>query len=455
MAFATHRHPAFRSLQERRTLAALAASLMLGGCGQVLNPGATDLLSLNTPPHSQMRQAQANEPAQSGDELRKATEYWGDAYAKNPRDLKIALSYARNLKAMGEKGRAMAVLQQASIFHGESRELAGEYGRLALDLDQVNIAKQLLAGADDPGHPDWRIVSARGTVLAKEGKYGEAIPFYERALSLAHDQPSLLSNLALAYAMNGEPARAAAMLRQASSADTSPRIRQNLALVLGLQGKYDEAKLVAARDLSADKASDNAAYLRQVVKLDPKDVPNSEAGTEVAAWTTEQKAETAAAPVHAVQKLAQVPVDVAAVGDEGAVVDSPKWAAQTKAAAPSRAPARKVAEAKPNVPEVSKVADARPPAQWTSMTSTTTKKAEPAKPQPKTLSVAELAAALGPPEVAQPKVAPAPQPKKVSTSKPAAAVAAKAVAPGKTAAADDADALSWAPLVALQTSAKR
>lgn len=452
MAFAPHRHPAFRRLHERRTLAALAASLMLGGCGQVLNPGASDLLSLSPPPQSQSKQAQANEPAQSGDDLQKATEYWGDAFAKNTRDLKTALSYARNLKAMGEKRRALAVLQQASIFHGDSRELAGEYGRLALDLDQVNVAKQLLAAADDPARPDWRIVSARGTVMAKEGKYEEAITFYERALSLAHDQPSLLSNLALAYAMNGEPGRAEVMLRQASTADTSPRIRQNLALVLGLQGKYDEAKLVAARDLSVDKASDNAAYLRQVVKLDPKDVPNSEAGTQVAAWKTEQMAETAAAPVHAVQRLAEPPVDKAAVGDEGAVVETTTWkTAPIKAAAPSPAPARKVAEAKP---KVSKEADAGA-AQWTSMLSAAPKTAEPAKKQPKTLSVAELAAALGKPEVAQPAVAPDAQPKKASTPKPSARAAAKATVPGKTAAVDDGEALSWAPLVALQTSAKR
>lgn len=463
MAFAPHRHPAFRKLQERRTLAALAASLMLGGCGQVLNPGASDLLSLSNPQQSQSRQAQANEPAQSGDDLRKATEYWGDAFRKNPRDLKTAMSYARNLKAMGEKRRALAVLQQVSIFHGDSRELAGEYGRLALDLDQINVAKQLLAAADDPGRPDWRIVSARGTVLAKEGKYDEAIAFYERALTLAHDQPSLLSNLALAYAMNGEPGRAEAMLRQASSADsTSPRIRQNLALVLGLQGKYDEAKLVAARDLQVDKASDNADYLRQVVKLDPKHVPNSEAGTQVAAWTTEQKAETAAAPVKAVLKLAQVPADEAAAGDEDAVVESTKrTTAQTKAPAPSPAAARKDAKAKPNVPKVAdtapkapKVADAGA-AQWTSMLSTTPKKAEPAKPQAKTLSVAELAAALGKPQVAQPQVAPGAQPTNASTPKQAAAPAAKAAVPGKTAAADDGESLSWAPLVALSTSAKR
>jgi len=47
-------------------------------------------------------------------------------------------------------------------------------------------------------------------------------------------------------------------------------ITQNLALVLGLQGKYDEAKLTAARGLPADKAAANVDYMRSIVKLDAK-----------------------------------------------------------------------------------------------------------------------------------------------------------------------------------------
>ena len=305
MAFASHRHPAFSRLRHGSTIAALTASLMLGACGQSLTPGASDLLSING---SSASAPQAQAPAQPAtqDDLQKATDYWGKQYGENSRDLTTALSYARNLKAMGEKRRALAVLQQASLFHGQNRELASEYGRLALDLDQVNVAKKLLAVADDPVKPDWRVISARGAALAKEGNYNDAIPLFERALSLAHNQPSVLSNLALAYAMNGESTKAESMLRQAAASDNnSPRIRQNLALVLGLQGKYDEAKLVAARDIPINNASENADYLRQVVKLDPKSVPNSD--PQPAEWNTE--ASVAEAPVAAavpVQKVADV-----------------------------------------------------------------------------------------------------------------------------------------------------
>jgi Flp pilus assembly protein TadD len=270
MALVINRHSApFRLGAVTRGPAALVACLMLGACAQ--GPS----LEASSPATPAAQAAASDEPEmRTREELVKATDWWGRKYSENPRDLEAALSYARNLKAMGEKQRALAVLQQASLYHGRDKDLASEYGRLALELDQISVANRLLAAADDPINPDWRVVSARGTVLAKQGKFGDAIPFFERALALSHNQPSVLSNLALAHAMNGEAAKAEDMLRQAAAADgSSLKIRQNLALVLGLQGKYEEARVIAQHDMSADKAKENADYLRRVVKLDPKPMP--------------------------------------------------------------------------------------------------------------------------------------------------------------------------------------
>jgi Flp pilus assembly protein TadD len=210
-------------------------------------------------------------------ELQKATIYWGKEYAKSPTALQPALNYARNLKALGEKQQALSVLQQASMFHSNDQQLTSEYGRLALELNQINVAGQALAAADDPTRPDWRVISARGTVFAKQGKYGEAIPFYERALALAPDNPTIMNNLAMANAMMGDPKKAEHILRQAiAKPNATSKMRENLALVLGLQGRYDESKSVASRVLDSKTASSNTSYLRQMVKLDAKtDMPDA------------------------------------------------------------------------------------------------------------------------------------------------------------------------------------
>ena len=81
----------------------------------------------------------------------------------------------------------------------------------------MSVAQKLLEQADDPTNPDWRVISARGTVLAKQGSYRDAIPLYERALALAPDQASVLNNLALAHAMEGHPDKAEPLLKRAAA----------------------------------------------------------------------------------------------------------------------------------------------------------------------------------------------------------------------------------------------
>ncbi len=71
--------------------------------------------------------------------------------------------------------------------------------------------------------------------------------------------------------MEGQADQAEPLLKRAAAAGTKDaRVNQNLALVLGLQGKYDEARVVAARDLPAANAAANVDYVRRIVKLEPR-----------------------------------------------------------------------------------------------------------------------------------------------------------------------------------------
>ena len=243
--------------------ASLTAALMLGACAQ-----GDDSLQTSMFDRKDDSASAKKEPEVAKTELEKATEYWGKKYKEHPSELEPALSYAKNLKAMGERQQALAVIQQAVVYHGQDKGLASEYGRLALELDQVSIAKQMLAIADDPVNPDWRVISARGTVAAKEGKFTDAIPLYERALTLSQEQTSVMNNLAMAYAMAGDAGKAEEVLRRIEAKGGNAKSRQNLALVLGLQGKFDESKQIASKDMSAEGAASDTAYLKRMVKVD-------------------------------------------------------------------------------------------------------------------------------------------------------------------------------------------
>ena len=222
----------------------------------------------------------ANPEVAKQNELQKATQYWGMAFAKDPRNGKKAINYARNLKALGHKRRALAVLQQASIFNGNSTKLTSEYGRQALDLGQNALAAKLLAKAETPSRPDWRVLSARGTVLARQGRHKQAISYFQRASVLVPKKSSVLNNLAMAYILDGRPTEAEGLLRKAQT-NASPklkaRIAQNLSLVLGLQGKYDEAQTVSAKQLGNMAANANVKSIRKLVKLKPQLSPREHA----------------------------------------------------------------------------------------------------------------------------------------------------------------------------------
>jgi Flp pilus assembly protein TadD len=214
-----------------RLLAVTFTVAALGGCSQVGDLGTLSPLAQG-----------ASETQTAAADPHKATEASAKALVSNPRDLKSHLAHARNLKQLGDKSAAMAVLQAASEQHGNDRELASEYGRLAADLDQLSLASKLLAIAEDPARPDWKVISARGTVLAKQGRYDDALPLFERALALDPGNPSLINNLALARAAAGDAAGAESLLRQAAAArPADSRIRNNLALVEKLQGRAPSA----------------------------------------------------------------------------------------------------------------------------------------------------------------------------------------------------------------------
>lgn len=174
-----------------------------------------------------------------------------------------AIRQARQLRQSGKKAQALQLLDKTA---GADKDpvLVGERGLLALELGQVEKAEKLLARAQDPKRPDWRMQSAYGAALSANGKQQDAQMQFAKALAHAPDQPSILNNLALSYALDGKHEEAERILRQASSRTRDPQAAQNLALILGLKGKTNEAKAIAESTLPPDKAKSNVAYFEKI-----------------------------------------------------------------------------------------------------------------------------------------------------------------------------------------------
>jgi Flp pilus assembly protein TadD len=197
---------------------------------------------------------------------RAEAEEWGRRYDAQPGDRTAALRYGQALRATGQNAQAMAVLQAAVLKHTQDRELLGAFGRTLMDNGQFRQAQDVLARAHAPERPDWRILSAQGAVADQLGEHERAQAFYLAALRIAPDEPTVMSNLGLSYALTRRLPEGERVLRTAvAHPRADARVRQNLTLVLGLQGRFDEASTWARKDMPPAEAEATVTQLRRMV----------------------------------------------------------------------------------------------------------------------------------------------------------------------------------------------
>jgi Flp pilus assembly protein TadD len=205
--------------------------------------------------------------APSPDPDPRAIDAYGERYRANPKDVDAALAYGQALRANGQRAQAAAVLEQATIANPNNRPLLAAYGRALADNGSFQQAFDVLSRAHSPANPDWRILSVQGTALDQLGRHEEARRYYESALKIVPNEPSVLSNLGLSYMLSKDLPKAEQMLRQAyANPKADSRVRQNLGLVVGLQGRFAEAETIVKGDLPPDEAAANVAYLREMLK---------------------------------------------------------------------------------------------------------------------------------------------------------------------------------------------
>ena len=191
---------------------------------------------------------------------------WAERYRANPKDPVAAVNHANILRAGGQRAQAVAVLELASIHNPKNMEILGAYGRALADVGNFDQALDVLNRAHMPDRPDLCLLSVQGAVLDQMGRHEEAQRYYATALRIVPDDPSVLSNLGLSYALSKDLVRAELTLRRAMARpNADQRVRQNLALVVGLQGRFPEAETIAKADLPPEVAAANMGYLRQML----------------------------------------------------------------------------------------------------------------------------------------------------------------------------------------------
>lgn len=128
--------------------------------------------------------------------------------------------------------------------------------------------KQLyIYGAMTEVYPkDWRGYNNKGMVLAQQMKFAEAKPLFEKAETLAPNEPIIKNNLGACALVAGDVAKAEELFGAASGA--GPEVNNNLGIVAIKKGEYDKAvKLLNGSNtpnegLAKIMAGDNSGALK-------------------------------------------------------------------------------------------------------------------------------------------------------------------------------------------------
>lgn len=240
-----HFSPALRPL----VLAGLAV-VLLSGCAM------NNTASVTAPDYSGMTDAQAQQTL-SGLAAR---------YQANPKDKATVIYYAAALRSAGQPAQAVSVIEASMGNFPHDPDIALNYAKALTAAGRYDQALNVITDAIRPDAPDWNALLVKGAVLDQLGRNDEARAAYQQAMLIAPNEPSLEANLGLSYAMTNDLTNAELHLRKAASMPgATSKIRQNLALVIGLQGRFDEARALFAKELPPDQVEANMAYIRQLL----------------------------------------------------------------------------------------------------------------------------------------------------------------------------------------------
>ncbi|MDQ8727006.1 tetratricopeptide repeat protein [Bradyrhizobium sp. LHD-71] len=248
------------------------AAISTGGCSSIIRDVTSSVATKAAP--------------QSEADWRKAIDTYGERYRTNPKDAQAALRYGTALRATGQHAQSSAVLEQAAMANPGDRTLLAAYGRALVDNGSYQQGFDTLSRAHTPDNPDWHILSIQGTALDRLGRHEDARRYYENALKIQPNEPSVLSNLGMSYVLSKELPKAEDALRRAhAGAPSDARIRQNLALAIGLQGRFPEAESIITAGLPPDEAAESVKYLKQMLQGDGRKPAIARAETQHASRT--------------------------------------------------------------------------------------------------------------------------------------------------------------------------
>ena len=189
--------------------------------------------------------------------------FWAKEIQIDGRDAQAGIGLSQALRTMGNFEEALEAAQRVLVVDPKNVDALLEVARSQIGRGQGFYAIDPARQAQALAPQDWRPVTLLGVAYELASRSEEAAAAHQKAMTLAPENPTVLTNYALFLAGHGDSAQAESLLRTAAAKPGAEiAVRQNLALILGLEGRLDEAERLARQDLPPEVVESNMAYLR-------------------------------------------------------------------------------------------------------------------------------------------------------------------------------------------------
>ncbi len=253
-----------------RVAAVSVAALSLGACsigslGDLWNAEGTGTAQRQA--YEELESSQAalmrigDSTLEAGDADTAAQFYHRAALADPSRPVPF-VKLGQALATLGAHDKAEVAFRRALDVDSGHAEARYGLGKALLSLGRPEEAAETLRRVvTEEGSS--RAYNALGVALDLAGDRSAAQEVYRTGLDELPDDLTLMNNLGLSLALDGQHDEALKLLSEAvAKPEAGPRHRQNLALALGLAGRPEQAAQIGRQDLAEREIQNNLAYYR-------------------------------------------------------------------------------------------------------------------------------------------------------------------------------------------------
>ena len=185
--------------------------------------------------------------------------------SSKPATAKDAATYAKKAEQALEKGDtedAVAYAERSVAGFGSDPETRALLGQAYLAAGRMASAERTFLDAMELGKSDARTILSLSLAQLGQGKADQA-----KALIVSNRQFIPAADYGLALALAGDSKTAVEVLEQAiREANVTARTRQNLGLAYALDGRWNEAKLMAVQDVAPAEVNDRVMEWAQMAR---------------------------------------------------------------------------------------------------------------------------------------------------------------------------------------------